>query len=338
MTLTGFHATLGITGHGSGYRLRRPKVRISKCISMLVVAAASGQMLLAAVARASDGVIVLDQESPRDNAVINGGSPSITWQQGVVAGITGQLRGIEVHTSFEIGVARFFVNVGSPWQTDANDFETILSTSPGESNTWVFVDTSAANIHLEAGDTFVIGIGGQQGNLWFQTNDFNGYPDGSLWLNGSEFDLLGRGVDLAFRTYVEPARVGEGDILVGVCADQSCGGLFVFLLEPAAVPGGRKLFFVVPYLFVPPAPVRDVVVTESVWHEFRLNESRLLHGVMEAFVTVEADGGTHRALIRYDLVATDGPGSLMIGVLQTTVSDDMGHSQSDTHLVIVPIL
>ena len=72
-------------------------------------------------------------------------TPSVHFQQGVTAGLTGLLSQIDIFFTGSQGpgvgtppgqVPRgevlFSVNVGAPWQDDANDFEEVLFFDAGE--------------------------------------------------------------------------------------------------------------------------------------------------------------------------------------------------------------
>jgi hypothetical protein len=97
----------------------------------------------------------------------NSGSHSV--QQGVTAGVSGILSGFDFRvlglapsdTSIDVHV---FINLGEPWQTDANNFDTTVTVFPGDTGTWFFVDTSSANISLSEEDTFTIGIAPRPSN------------------------------------------------------------------------------------------------------------------------------------------------------------------------------
>ena len=135
---------------------------------------------------------ILDQASPPQNWALNG---THIWQQGVTAGVSGPLIGVEVQRSWEAGSSLFFINLGEPWQTDPNDFEARISIQWAQ--TWEYIDVSSANIYLQAGDKFVIGFG--EGYPWFIGNH-DKYSRGSVWMNGREHP----DTDLAFRTYTIP--------------------------------------------------------------------------------------------------------------------------------------
>ena len=139
----------------------------------------------------------LDQESPFGSILLNGSDTDVTWQQEVTVGLAGKLTGVEIYITLP-GSADFLINVGIPWQSDTHDFETVVSSpTPG----WVFIDTSPANINLDVGDKFVIGIHGRGGGLWFGGSWKPGeYERGELWVNEDMRDP--DQYDMAFRTFM----------------------------------------------------------------------------------------------------------------------------------------
>ena len=155
-------------------------------------------------AGSATAAMVLDQESPYQNATFNVGVASLLWQQEVVVGITGTLARVELYTA-HAGTTPFSINAGAPWQIDAGDFAAgFTGAAPG----WTGVDTSAASLFFNAGDHFVIAVGGTSSELWLAGRydlPAGGYPAGACWLNGEPHN--DGGWDIGFRTYVEPAAV-----------------------------------------------------------------------------------------------------------------------------------
>jgi hypothetical protein len=145
---------------------------------------------------------MLDQVQDMTNASYNMDATSLNWQQEILTGIAGQLVQVDVYAN-GAGSATFYLNDGSPWQGDGNNFE-MLFTSTGVG--WYSIDVTSANLVFDVGDPFVMGwVGGGTG-LWMG----GGYIDngvgpykGELWLNGSFYS--NGGWDLAFRTWVIPA-------------------------------------------------------------------------------------------------------------------------------------
>lgn len=165
------------------------------CVMSVVLA-------LAGAARAE----VLDQSSPVFNTGFNGDASILTWQQEVRVGIAGQLTRVEIDIN-NPGSAFFFINVGSPWQTDANDFQATITAS----NTGTLsIDVSSANINLNVDDRFVIGIQGTDQGLGFTGSGFPGlYNRGELWLNAQVYVGAGE-FDIAFNTYMEEGTSCNG--------------------------------------------------------------------------------------------------------------------------------
>jgi len=98
----------------------------------------------------------VDQQSPEGTSVIETRNVQDIWQQRITAGIFGRLSKVMIHVA-EPGSAKFFVNVGAPWQSDNHDFETVIS---AQETGWLSIDTHSANINLNPGDQFSIGIQG----------------------------------------------------------------------------------------------------------------------------------------------------------------------------------
>lgn len=128
--------------------------------------------------------------------------PTANFQQGIRAGVGGQLVGFQVYLFPDNSpTLKVYVNAGGPpWQDDANDFEEALPSI--RSAGWHYVDTSAANITLEAGEEFIIGIqdiGDRRFKLGIAAE--NGYPQGMLYNDGIPFSSSDK--DMAFRTYMQ---------------------------------------------------------------------------------------------------------------------------------------
>lgn len=151
---------------------------------------------------------VLDQESPMLEFGFNAGSSGWSWQQEVTVGITGMLSRIELYAR-NAGTTPVYINSGTPWQSDASEFSTIFTAAgPG----WTAIDTSSAGLLFNAGDHFVIGVGGTDSGLWLEGSNLppnGGYAGGELWIWLSDPpELWANGErDIAFRTYVEPAVI-----------------------------------------------------------------------------------------------------------------------------------
>lgn len=175
---------------------------------------------------------VLDQESPVvDGFGFNAGSSLGSWQQGVTVGITGQLTRIELYAR-NAGTTPLYINAGAPWQSDASEFATTF-VAPGAG--WAGVDTSAAGLFFNAGDQFVIGVGGTASGLWLEGSHVppaGAYAAGELWVwfVGDTPAVHSSGEkDLAFRTYVDsgssPTVPAPAGILLGTLGTGLVGWL-----------------------------------------------------------------------------------------------------------------
>ena len=149
----------------------------------------------------AEAVPIIDQVSPNEGAGFGLGS---TWQQEAVAGMAGQLVGIDLWFGLAHTPVSIFVNTGPPWQSDPHDFETIFT--PTTASTWSYIDVSAASISLLPGDRFVIGLNGAQS----ARGSSGEYPLGDLWVD-TPFEGPrpwpgdGTNADIGFRTHMEPA-------------------------------------------------------------------------------------------------------------------------------------
>ncbi|WP_162914960.1 hypothetical protein [Desertibaculum subflavum] len=162
------------------------------------------------------GAAVLDQNNWPATANFFGSN----WQQEVRSGIAGQLTRIEISILGEPNGLSFSLNRGQAWQADANDVELSNLAPVGGVLT---IDLTAANIQLDIGDYFVFSVfvpppapiepppGGICACVIIlpsppslgATDDI--YDDGELYVAGLPFSDL----DIAFRTYVEPASTTD---------------------------------------------------------------------------------------------------------------------------------
>lgn len=143
----------------------------------------------------------IDQQNSSDSGAASPSS-SLTWQQEVITGTNGQLSGLTIFTS-GAGDFEFSLNLGTPLQSDGDDFSTIVTATGAGPQ---FVDLSSADLQLATGDRFafkVRGINdGPQGGFRTSTND--SYP-GRFYLNGSQRAAT----DLIFRTHVTQTGLFE---------------------------------------------------------------------------------------------------------------------------------
>ena len=142
---------------------------------------------------------VLDQFNGAGQSVF-GAAPTDNWQQGVTAGMSGTLSSISLYSYGGPTTFKVYINLGSPWQSDANAFEVQVTRPWGFE--WFSIDVSAANIQLTSGTRYVIGVQGES-YLWGSDNT---YSRGVLW--GSTGYPPGTAIpssgDLAFATYMVP--------------------------------------------------------------------------------------------------------------------------------------
>lgn len=144
------------------------------------------------------------------------GSTTVSYQQGITAGLSGQLTQIDFFAGTETAAgnsALVTINLGAPLQTDTPDFSSMFAASgPG----WNSVDLTAASIFLTAGDVFTLGIEGIGGGIPTLQGSVNAaYDGGEMFADvGSQIFALGPYIDLTFQTYVDPTAVPEPGILV----------------------------------------------------------------------------------------------------------------------------
>lgn len=109
----------------------------------------------------ANAIPILDQVSLGTNAVFNTHSRNLDWQQEMMVGVGGLLTSIEL-----------YVNSGSAWQNDADEFfQTRLTMSI---TGWSSIDVSLGGLMLDVGDTFVIGVKGINGATFLFGNRFPG--------------------------------------------------------------------------------------------------------------------------------------------------------------------
>ena len=147
------------------------------------------------------------------SSTINGGASPYEWQQGVRAGIAGQLTRIDVFVvidpSFDgVSTTEVSLTLGQPWQNSGPAWSTTAILKAG----WNTFNVSKANVFVDVGDPYAIGIHG------YDQDEFNPgiaisygeqYPGGELFLNGSSAESVGN--DLLFRTFVRPLKTVKGN-------------------------------------------------------------------------------------------------------------------------------
>jgi hypothetical protein len=163
----------------------------------------------------------LDQTSPNTGTQFNADISGFNWQQQVTVGVTGKLVEVDLYrvpwgsnnggTGPDTGQIDFYLNVGSGWQTDANNYEAVITlVTQSALNA---IDVSSANLFVTAGEQFVIG--------WHGTNEGTGlggsannsadpYSGGPLYFNGTAYDSIasnGFYYSIGFNTWVDPDAV-----------------------------------------------------------------------------------------------------------------------------------
>jgi hypothetical protein len=185
----------------------------------------AASILVFVIARSGIGALpspVIDQNTGQtQSGIFNAGIVGFSWEQGVTAGISGRLVGVDIlpqsadPTGPPTATTKFFVNVGPPWQSDTNDFQQVITFPSHSPVNWFYVDVSSANIFLTAGQKFVWGVtgvsGADVGNPWLFGHHQLDYSRGELWQStatnlstGKLFVIVGDTSDLAFRTYMIP--------------------------------------------------------------------------------------------------------------------------------------
>ena len=152
---------------------------------------------------------VIDQMQSTVNAGFGFGGGGYEGQQGVTSGMNGTLAGFDF-ISNGIGLAEsvnidVFVNIGSPWQVDANDFEATVTLMKSDVGDWFFVDVSSANMVLNSGQEFTIGLT-PKGAFDLGVGLSDPYLGGDMFFESSITSA-----DFAFRTHMssvpEPASI-----------------------------------------------------------------------------------------------------------------------------------
>ena len=176
---------------------------MSRDIARALVALSFLTSLLIAPGAARAGG-TLDQTSPPFPGAFNFGASALVWQQQIKAGVGGTLAGITITLSGPAGSAvTVGVRKGAAWTMQPLVFQQIVNyPGPPFSVQQVFVDMTASNVILAAGEVFVMEIKGidnggglsllGQGNTW-------GYPE-PLFLNGAASAC--DGCRLGFMTYM----------------------------------------------------------------------------------------------------------------------------------------
>ena len=197
-------------------------------------------LLLASPLAAQSGT--LDQFSPFSSEVggtgaqgasYNFSASSLTWQAETLAGFSGQLEGFELELTGSAGSSiDLAILLGPAWQTGTPVWTgSYAKTTSSTEIAWI--DVTAANIQLNAGDSYVIQVIGTDtgvngtGSYESPVNNQYGPP---LFLNGNAYPPEWR---IGFHTYMI-----TGPSLTSVGA---CGSSMTFVVS-GATPGGPVAF------------------------------------------------------------------------------------------------
>jgi len=168
-------------------------------------------LMLAGAAQASP---ILDQNNPPSGNL--GLNDQLEFQQQVTDGIAGVLAGVTLFTKSGSDTDTVKIGVGSAFSTGPFAFTTTSTiTTAG-----TFIDTSAANISLTAGEHFVIDVSGNP------SNPGNGGLAGSAspYAGGDLYLFLGAPIDetssagesMAFETFITVVPEPASLILFGI--------------------------------------------------------------------------------------------------------------------------
>ncbi len=147
--------------------------------------------LLLGVSAASGQVGALDQVSPATNASFNLSATTLTWQAQIKAGVAGQLEGIRVSLTGPMG-SQVNVRVRKGAAPSANPaLFNAMVTKPTAGEDVMFIDMTASNIMLTAGEVFVMetlgnGSGVNLRGSYVAPPGTPLYPE-PLYLNGNNF-------------------------------------------------------------------------------------------------------------------------------------------------------
>ena len=164
--------------------------------------------------------LIPDQVFETPNSTLFAVPDGTTWQQGVTAGLGGLLGQVDIFYGGNLGPppqgppaeVLLFLDLGPPWQDAPYAFEHILVFNAGQGAQRVMVDVSSANIVLQPGDEFVIGLTSAStgaGVLPTFTGELlnDRYLGGQLFMNRNPL-LVGTS-DLNFVTYIKEMPIPE---------------------------------------------------------------------------------------------------------------------------------
>ncbi len=159
---------------------------------------------------------VLDQNNPVLPLYTSlSNSSNVVYEQSVTAGLTGQLSGIELYTVASPAVSDVVsIRVGS--STVYSSTVSLAASNGSPFVTGTFIDVSAANIALSAGQTFYIDVAGNgSGSLGASTALYNGAGSLTETVSGTTIAPPSGINSLAFQTYVSAVPVPASAWLLG---------------------------------------------------------------------------------------------------------------------------
>jgi hypothetical protein len=174
-------------------------------VALLTPGAAHGSPILVS------GAPILDQSNTLHSSDLNGGSDAYEWQQGITAGVAGQLTEFDLFAD-EAGPTQVSLFFTAPWNASPAAWSTIAALNAG----WNAFDVTAAAVFVSVGQQFAIGVHGQGNDIFPPAISFSygdQYTAGALYVNGSTAESIGN--DMNFRTYVAPVPEPGSLFLLG---------------------------------------------------------------------------------------------------------------------------
>lgn len=172
---------------------------------------ASGALALYAVTSHASPVVVVDQTNDYFGSAFNIHVPHLIWAQEIRTGLAGQLLGVELYYLLQGARQDFrvFINRGSSWQTDADDYSLVV---PAPSSMgWFIVDLAAAALNFGAEETFLLGVQGigPDAGCCNLGGSADNYARGQFYRSSFGFPSIRDDTDLAFRTHMSVNAVPE---------------------------------------------------------------------------------------------------------------------------------
>ncbi len=173
-------------------------------------------LALSAVPAMAHATSVLDQNNPVQPLYTSLSNLSgVTYEQSVTAGLSGELTGIELYTVASPAVSDVVsIRVGSTTVYSATVSLSASLSSPFYTGT--YIDVSAANISLNAGDLFYIAVTGNgTGSVGASKTVYNGAGSLTETVSGTTIPAPPGINSLAFQSYVAPVPVPATAWLLG---------------------------------------------------------------------------------------------------------------------------